>query len=70
MNSDSTMFGGSGMCNDGVIRPQMVSMHGRNASVVLRLPGNGGLILKPEFRDRKKIAPENKVREDGKGDAK
>lgn len=52
LNSDHTMFGGAGILNDEVIKPEAVGMHGQPASVVLRIPANGAMILKPEFRQR------------------
>ena len=52
LNSDHEMFGGRGILNEGVIRPEPEGMHGQPASVVLKIPGNGALILKPEFKTR------------------
>ncbi len=52
INSDNEMFGGQGNINSSVIRPLPYGMHGMSASVSLTIPGNGGLILKPVFKDK------------------
>ena len=60
LNSDHEMFGGKGTLNTGAIKPEIVSMHGQPASVVLKIPSNGALILKPEFKDKSRRKPRQK----------
>jgi 1,4-alpha-glucan branching enzyme len=48
LNSDSEMFGGSGMGNLGQVEADRVSCHGREASVRLTLPPLSALFLVPE----------------------
>ena len=63
LNSDNEMFGGKGILNTGVIKPEIISIHGQPASVVLKIPSNGALILKPEFKKRLPKKPELKKNE-------
>lgn len=63
LNSDNEMFGGKGILNTGVIKPDVTSIHGQPASVVLKIPSNGALILKPEFKKRPQGKPRRKKNE-------
>ena len=63
LNSDNEMFGGRGILNTGVIKPEIISIHGQPASVLLKIPSNGALILKPEFKERLPKKPGQKKNE-------
>lgn len=52
ISSDSEKYGGSGVCNLGILRTEDVSSHGRDASVLLRIPPLGAVMLK-----RRKLLP-------------
>jgi 1,4-alpha-glucan branching enzyme len=45
MNSDGESYGGSGVGNGGRIESEPIAWHGREQSVVLRLPPLAGLLL-------------------------
>ena len=68
INSDNEMFGGSGNLNSGAIRPLPYGMHGMSATVSLTIPDNGGIILKPVFKD--KLARRSRVKTENKGKKK
>ena len=48
LNSDSSLYGGGNVGNDGVVKLTTVKSHGFDQSVELRLPPMGMLILRPE----------------------
>lgn len=48
ISSDSERYGGSGVCNTGVLRTEDIPSHGSDASLVLRIPPLGAIILKRE----------------------
>lgn len=48
ISSDSERYGGSGVCNTGTLRTEDTPSHGRDASLVLRIPPLGAVILKRE----------------------
>lgn len=48
LNSDATIYGGSGWGNFGAAQAEEVGMHGRKYSLALTLPPLGILFLKPE----------------------
>jgi 1,4-alpha-glucan branching enzyme len=47
LNSDSEMYGGSNMGNEGGCNAESISWHGQPYSIVLTLPPLGALVLKP-----------------------
>ncbi len=47
LNTDATVYGGSGVGNLGAVQADSVSWHGRNASVPLSVPPLGALWLRP-----------------------
>jgi 1,4-alpha-glucan branching enzyme len=51
-NSDATIYGGSGVGNQGAVRADERAMHGMPASVSLTLPPLAVLILEPDGRSR------------------
>ena len=53
INTDNELFGGSGNINSGIIKPEPIPMHGQSSSIVIKIPSNGGIILKPVFKQRK-----------------
>ncbi len=49
-NTDSEKFGGSGVVNTGMIEAEEVPYHGRDYSIVLRIPPLGATVLKRKKR--------------------
>lgn len=45
MNSDFSRYGGSDVCNSGLVASEAIAWHGRGQSIVLTLPPLAGLIL-------------------------
>jgi 1,4-alpha-glucan branching enzyme len=52
LNSDSAIYGGSNVGNDGIISTEPVPSHGFPQSLRLTLPPLAILLLKPELRRR------------------
>ena len=48
INTDSTVYGGSGVGNYGAVQAEDLPWHGLPASVALRVPPLGALWLRPE----------------------
>lgn len=48
LNSDATVYGGSGVGNDGYVSSEPITKHGKEDSLALTLPPLGVLVLKPE----------------------
>lgn len=53
LNSDAERFGGSGMCNEVLLRPHPTGWHGKPFCVTIKLPAGSAVILKPHFPKRK-----------------
>ena len=49
-NTDSLQWGGSGVCNEGLLTVEDVPSHGRERSLRIRIPPLGGVILKGRSR--------------------
>lgn len=56
-NTDSLQWGGSGVCNEGLLTVEDVPSHGRERSLRIRIPPLGGVILKG--RSRRPAEPKN-----------
>ncbi|WP_369282896.1 1,4-alpha-glucan branching protein GlgB [Oscillibacter sp. GMB15532] len=54
LNTDGTEFGGEGFGNDWPVETQAIPAHGREQSVVLRIPPFGGVFLRAEKQDAAK----------------
>lgn len=59
LNTDWKVYGGNDVKNKGKIKPEPVPMHGQSSSIVVKIPSNGGLILKPVFKNKKTAKKEN-----------
>ncbi|MDR0286096.1 MAG: 1,4-alpha-glucan branching protein GlgB [Clostridiales bacterium] len=55
LNSDNEAFYGSGLINNGPIKPEPVVWNGQPFSIRLNIPGNGAMIFKPKFLKKKEI---------------
>ena len=49
-NTDSLQWGGSGVCNEGLLTVEDIPSHGRERSLRIRIPPLGGVILKGRSR--------------------
>ena len=62
-NSDEERFGGSGVCNVGVLQTEAVFMHGMPQSLRLRVPPLGMLIVSKTVQQEKNVSKrQNKAR--------